>query len=151
MPCGPFPRWPPSLIVFHAGTRRDPPPPPSYWDPPFTNRKVVLRSFMPYGISVRKQAEVTEDDAPKMLLVTDRRLEQLLEGRAAPPGMFGKHRHGAPVKIAKNAEEALNFLFRNGLGLFNQYSFSFLEMKQGFFVQWIYFQRIYGFLDCALI
>ena len=26
-PCGPFPRWPPSLIVSHAGTRRDPPHP----------------------------------------------------------------------------------------------------------------------------
>ena len=36
------------LIVSHAGTRRDPPPPPPYWDPPFTNRKVVLRSSMPY-------------------------------------------------------------------------------------------------------
>ena len=42
------------LIVSHAGTWRDPPPPPPpYWDPPFTNRKVVLRSSMLYAAVVR--------------------------------------------------------------------------------------------------
>ena len=47
-PAGLFTRWHRSLAVSHAGTRRDPPPPPPYWEPPFTNRHVVLSSSMPY-------------------------------------------------------------------------------------------------------